>query len=729
MLWDIQALAATSTIRGSRGGTSAAGDSSLSNPVEGGASVSGSGGGWTKASGITNSVYSIATDANGTLVAAGTSDGCVWLVDARSGRAEAHLRGHSSTVRALCMRPDGSALLSGSADHTIRAWDLRQRRAFTTLAVHTDSVWALAPTDSGLETVYSGGRDGCVYRTHVASKVTQLVAEETRPVTALAPVPGSDAVWVATTSSTLRCWNVATDAALDSLDAHQYSAGSLPSSGLSPVGSYPTSPIRNSSVGSSFVAGSLPAVRARTTFQGGATKPPLSPSSTVAAIIPGVPPVRHVAVLTNRRHILTQDSENNVQLWDLSIGAPVPCDLGNVPLQEAERQLFDPAHNVWPWFQADTRLGCLAGVMEPPGCFLAEAYRRDLGDTSAPADAKINMAQHMVGALFATWAERRQNSAGAGVGRADIEGEGVSGGGGGGGGDVAMMDVTSTSTPIGADEGSFRVDAAAVGGGSTLGSPGSPVYGSSGTGPWADAFHLQCELPPVVMVSGGNGVAPWRRSIDAFDGSEPEGEMIPQWVADCVLRKKIPTGKDLKMAFILVPAPKSGLPSLLQSKLNAPRVLGIDKVADYVMRKMADQGFALSEEPLFWSPEKQALWEDEQRRGGGHDHDESAMHSSGGVQGGSPSSARATDTGNEASSGPLGLLGIRQLRPVAAAAPPQPTAQPLLITCCGAAVPWDFTLAAVRQWMWKRPEDLRLEYSVREPGSEVRIPVIRPPTG
>jgi len=42
-------------------------------------------------------------------------------------------------------------------------------------------------------------------------------------------------------------------------------------------------------------------------------------------------------------------------------------------------------------------------------------------------------------------------------------------------------------------------------------------------------------------------------------------------------------------------------------------------------------------------------------------------------------------------------------------------------------VPWDFTLAAVRQWMWKRPEDLRLEYGVRQRGTELRPPVIKPP--
>jgi WD repeat-containing protein 48 len=642
-----------------------------------------------KIEGIIGSVYSLAIDSPGNILTAGTSDGCIWLMDSRTGRVEAQLRGHSETVRALCMRPDASALLSGSSDHTIRAWDLRQRRAFSTLAVHTDSVWALAPADSSLESIYSGGRDGCVYCTHVASKMSQLVAEERNPVTALAPMSSSgrhgsngngvDSLWVATTSSTINCWNV------------------------DPSTEVPSSTSSTSTNKHSFIAGALPAVRSRMTFANSSSpttpnRPPLHPSSSISSTITGAPPIRQIAVLTNRRHVLTQDAEENILLWDLSIGAPVK-DLGKIgTLQDAERQLFDPAHNVWPWFQPDTRLGCLAGVMESPGCFLAEAYKRDLGDAAAAADAKVNMAQYMLGALFAKWAEKRTGE------------EDVGRSGGGGGGDQQMMDV---------DE---REEASNI--------PASPSTSTSISS--AVAFSLRCELPPVIMVSGGNGAAPWRRTTDAFDGTEAEGDVIPQWVADCVLRKKIPTGKDLKMAFILIPAAKSGLPSLLQSKLNAPRVLGIDKVADYVMRKMADQGIHLAEEPLFWSPEKQALWEEEQRAGGGGG---SIGGGGSSVEGGSPSSTKG---GDSTSGGTTfgSLINIRQLRPISASTTTTTTAagassntnQALLITCGGAAVPWDFTLAAVKQWMWKRPEDLKLEYAIREPGTQLKTPVIRPPS-
>lgn len=64
---------------------------------------------------------------------------------------------------ALQLDTDGRLMLTGSSDHTIRLWDLGQQRCVQTLAVHTDSVWALWASPS-FATVYSGGRDGCIYR-------------------------------------------------------------------------------------------------------------------------------------------------------------------------------------------------------------------------------------------------------------------------------------------------------------------------------------------------------------------------------------------------------------------------------------------------------------------------------------------------------------------------------------------------------------------------------------
>jgi hypothetical protein len=56
---------------------------------------------------------------------------------------------------------------------------------------------------------------------------------------------------------------------------------------------------------------------------------------------------------------------------------------------------------------------------------------------------------------------------------------------------------------------------------------------------------------------------------------EKAPDEIPGWVADCVLEGKWPQHKELKTAFVLQPVEGSGLPSLLQSRLNAPRVLEV----------------------------------------------------------------------------------------------------------------------------------------------------------
>ncbi len=51
----------------------------------------------------------------------------------------------------------------------------------------------------------------------------------------------------------------------------------------------------------------------------------------------------------------------------------------------------------------------------------------------------------------------------------------------------------------------------------------------------------------------------------------------------------------------------------------------------------------------------------------------------------------------------------------------------IVLTCNGMTVPWDFTLAAVRQWMWKKPEDLHIEYSFRSSSDSIVLPKIKIP--
>lgn len=127
-------------------------------------------------------------------------------------------------------------------------------------------------------------------------------------------------------------------------------------------------------------------------------------------------------------------------------------------------------------------------------------------------------------------------------------------------------------------------------------------------------------------------------------------------------------------------------------------------------RKMEDSGVALREEPLFWDPAK---WAERLQADGSSD---------------------ATAAGGDAG-GAAGAQGVHQLHPVggsssSAASGGRPGQQQpaILITCKGHTVPWDFSLAAVRQWIWRRSDDLVLHYSARDENTPLRLPAIRPPS-
>jgi hypothetical protein len=123
----------------------------------------------------------------------------------------------------------------------------------------------------------------------------------------------------------------------------------------------------------------------------------------------------------------------------------------------------------------------------------------------------------------------------------------------------------------------------------------------------------------------------------------------------------------------------SGLPSMLQSKLNAPRVLRVNKVADYVIKKMADQGISLREEPLFWDAAKQQEWEAQQAAAAGA--------GPGGLGGSGGAAARESGGGSAAQSSGGSRFSIRQLYSSGGSASPpagqQQANPPLLITCNG----------------------------------------------
>ncbi|XP_020105362.1 WD repeat-containing protein 48 isoform X2 [Ananas comosus] len=98
------------------------------------------------------------------------------------------------------------------------------------------------------------------------------------------------------------------------------------------------------------------------------------------------------------------------------------------------------------------------------------------------------------------------------------------------------------------------------------------------------AFEFSTVSPPSIITEGSQG-GPWRKKITDLDGMEDEKD-LPWWCIDCVLNGRLPPRENTKCSFYLHPFEGSSLPNVTQGKLSAPRILRIHKVINYVVEKL-----------------------------------------------------------------------------------------------------------------------------------------------
>ncbi|XP_068659553.1 uncharacterized protein [Aristolochia californica] len=98
------------------------------------------------------------------------------------------------------------------------------------------------------------------------------------------------------------------------------------------------------------------------------------------------------------------------------------------------------------------------------------------------------------------------------------------------------------------------------------------------------SFEFSTVSPPSIITEGSQG-GPWRKKITELDGTEDEKD-LPWWCLDCVLNGRMPPRENSKCSFYLHPCEGSAVQVLTQGKLCAPRILRIHKVVNYVIEKM-----------------------------------------------------------------------------------------------------------------------------------------------
>ncbi|XP_077218897.1 uncharacterized protein LOC143853064 [Tasmannia lanceolata] len=98
------------------------------------------------------------------------------------------------------------------------------------------------------------------------------------------------------------------------------------------------------------------------------------------------------------------------------------------------------------------------------------------------------------------------------------------------------------------------------------------------------SFEFLTTSPPSIITEGSHG-GPWRKKITDLDGTEDDKD-FPWWCLDCVLNGRMPPRENSKCSFYLHPCEGSTVQVLTQGKLSAPRILRIHKVVNYVIEKM-----------------------------------------------------------------------------------------------------------------------------------------------
>ncbi|XP_050717705.1 WD repeat-containing protein 48-like isoform X2 [Eriocheir sinensis] len=443
-----------------------------------------------------DSIYSLAMNPPGTVIVSGSTEKQLRIWDPRTGNKLMKLKGHTDNVKALLVNRDGTQVISGSSDGTIKLWSLGQQCCTKTIMLHEEGVWALQANES-FTTIYSGGRDKLIYKCETrAPDKGVLLCQESAPVLKMLLTPDNSGLFVATTNSAIKCWPL--NNRLSHVD--DYCENEEPRE-LRPVMTQPD-----------------------WTIKGGSA-------------------IKNYAILNDKRHVLTRDTEENVVLWDILKAVKVE-DLGKVDF-DAEKQKRNKPIFVPSWFTVDLKTGMLtihlAEKRDEVDCLSAWVSAKEAGfPTQDGLDVKLNYGELLLKALFEHWPRT-------------ISYEENKGGEGAEGGTVANQNGFT------------------------------PKSGN-------DYFSIPPHTPVIISEIQGRTLY---RLLCGDAGGDAEGvllkEMVPLWVLDIVVEKTSPKPKN-KVYFFLLPHASSGIKREKKDRLSANDFIQIRKVQEHVYEKVLGGG-------------------------------------------------------------------------------------------------------------------------------------------
>ncbi|WP_299485172.1 NB-ARC domain-containing protein [Acaryochloris sp. IP29b_bin.137] len=174
-----------------------------------------------------NSIYAVACSPDGTLLAAGDSNGDIHLWRLVDGQRIFSCHGHNNWVWSVSFSPNGEYLASGSFDHTVKVWDLQDGTCLNTLSGHGRSVRSVVFSPDGLK-LASGGDDATIRLWDVISGDCQSVfSGHERLVWSLAFHPHGDVLASGSEDETIKLWNVKTGDCFCTMTEHKKAVWSV----------------------------------------------------------------------------------------------------------------------------------------------------------------------------------------------------------------------------------------------------------------------------------------------------------------------------------------------------------------------------------------------------------------------------------------------------------------------------------------------------------------------
>ncbi|CBI34238.3 unnamed protein product, partial [Vitis vinifera] len=463
-------------------------------------------------------------------------------------------KGHKESVYALAMNDSGTLLVSGGTEKVVRIWDPRTGSKTMKLRGHTDNIRALLLDSTG-RFCLSGSSDSMIRLWDLGQqRCVHSYAVHTDSVWALASTPTFSHVYSGGRDLSLYLTDLATrESILLCTKEHPILQLALHDDGI-------WAATTDSSVRRWPAEGRNP----QKVFQRGGSflAGNLSFSRARASLEGSTPvPVHKEPSFTipGTPGIVQHEILNNRRhvLTKDTAGSVklweitrgiVVEDYGQVSFEEKKEELFEMV-SIPAWFTVDTRLGSLSVHLDTPQCFSAEMYSADLNIIGKPEDDKVNLARETLKGLLSHWLTKRKQRFGS---QSVVNGEVASGK------EISTRSITHSRMEI---DGNAEND--------------SMVY---------PPFEFSTVSPPSIITEGSQG-GPWRKKITDLDGTEDEKD-FPWWCLDCVLNNRLPPRENTKCSFYLQACEGSTVQILTQGKLSAPRILRIHKVVNYVVEKM-----------------------------------------------------------------------------------------------------------------------------------------------